>query len=167
MTSVKTAIVKKLSTKVLVGQAKAYSKDLQQGQQTDLYNVIGVAHGLKHGTTNFGDFTALMGQFIAEPLVGAKAGQRYRTGQLFLPDVALNMVAPIVENLGKGESVELAFRIGIEADDTATTGYIYTAEFLTEPKENDPLEALAAKALPAPTPEEKPEEKKPTANTKA
>jgi hypothetical protein len=149
----KIAIVKKLSGKVLVGQVKAYAKDLQEGQSVDLFNVIGVASGLKHGTTNFGDFTALMGQFIAEPLVGAKAGQRFRTGQLFLPDVALNMVAPIVENLGKGESVELAFRIGITASETSSVGYEYNAEFLVQPKENDPLEALMAKALPAPAKE--------------
>lgn len=159
----KIAIVKKLSGKVLVGNVKAYIKELQDGQTIDLYRVIGVAAGLKTGTSNYGDWTALTGQFVAEAVVGAKAGQRFRTGQLFLPDVALNMVAPIVENLDKGESVELAFMIGIQADDTAQAGYTYTAEFLVEPKENDPLEALMAKALPAPAPEASTKKAKETA----
>lgn len=156
MTTAKIAIVKKLSAKTLVGIVKSYAKDLQPGQSIDLFKVVGVASGLKVGTSNYGEWTALMGQFVAEALVGAKAGQRFRTGQMFLPDVALNMVAPVVGNLGKGDSVELAFTVGIQHDDDSSTGYIYDASFLIEPKENDPLEALLAKALPAPAKTETP-----------
>ena len=147
-------IVKKLSGKVLVGNVKAYIKDLQEGQTLDLYRVVGIARGVKNGTSTFGDYTALMGDFVAEALVGSKIGQRSRTGQLFLPDVALNLVSSTVENLSKGEGVELAFTVGITASESSAIGYEYNCSFLVEPGANDPLEALMAKALPAPAKED-------------
>lgn len=142
-------IVKKLSTKVLVGNVKSYLKDLQKGQVCDLFRVVGLARGTRSGSSNCGDFTALTGDFVAEAVTGDKAGQRFRTGQLFLPDVALGLIVPIVDNLGKGDSVELAFMVGITPDDDSATGYIYVASFLQEPSANDPMEALLAKAMPA------------------
>jgi len=144
------AIVKKLSMKVLVGNVKAQIKDLQEGQSVDIARVVGIARGLRHGTSTYGDFTALTGDFVAEALVGAKVGSRFRTGQLFLPDVAQNLVQPTVENLAKGDGVEMAFTIGVIATESSNTGYEYTASFLVEPSANDPLEALMSKALPAP-----------------
>lgn len=72
---------------------------------------------------------------------------RYRTGTMFLPDVALGLILPALESAGKGAQIQFAFRIGVERDDTAATGYIYTAESLIEPEENDPLELLVAKAM--------------------
>lgn len=152
-------IVKKLSAKVLMGNVKTYTKDLQEGQTVDLFKVIGIARGFRTGTSTYGDFTALTGDFVAEALVGAKIGQRFRTGQLFLPDVAMNLVAPTVEGLGKGEGVELAFNVGIVAAESSNTGYEYTCSFLIEAAPNDPLEALMAKALPAPAPETSKEKK--------
>lgn len=143
----KIAIVKKLSAKVLVGNVKTYIKDLQPGQSVDLFRVVGIANKTKTGTSNYGDWEALLGNFIAEALVGAKKDQRYRTGQLFLPDVVLNMVTPLID--GKS-AVQMGFVVSAIADDDSNTGYIYSADFLMEPEENDPLEALMKKALPAP-----------------
>lgn len=152
-------ITKKVSARTLVGNVKSYIKDLQNGQDMDIMRVVGLANGLKQGETNFGEWTALIGSFVAEPLVGEKAGKRVRTGQIFLPDVALNLVVGAVENLAKGESVELAFTIGVERDDDIMIGYVYTASFLVEPEINDPLEMLMQKALPAPKAEDKPADK--------
>lgn len=155
----KVAIVKKLSGKVLVGNVKTYVKDLQEGQSVELFQVVGIARKIKTGISNFGEWEALMGEFVAEALVGAKAGQRYRTGQLFLPDVALNLVASELTS-GNINGIQLGFKVGAMVDETSSTGYVYTAEFLMEPEENDPLESLIAKALPAP--EKKPEKTKET-----
>lgn len=149
----KVNIVKKLSAKVLVGNVKSYVKDLQEGQSLDIFRVVGIARKIKTGISNFGEWESLMGEFVAEPLVGAKAGQRFRTGQMFLPDVALNLIAPVVGNGNNG--VELAFVVNIEANEDSATGYIYSCQFLVEPESSDPLEALMAKALPAPAKEEK------------
>jgi len=147
-------IVKKLSMRVLVGDVKKLAKPLENGAALDLAKVVGIARGTKTGVSNFGDWVALTGDFVAEALVGDKVGKRYRTGTLFLPDVALSLVVPIVSGLEKGEAMELAFTVGIEGNEDANTGYIYTAAFLMEPAENDPMEALLNKAMPAlPAPE--------------
>jgi hypothetical protein len=150
----KVTISKKLSMKVLAGNIKAAVKSLANGESVDLARVVGIARGTKTGESQFGPWTALTGDFIAESLHGDKAGNRYRTGTLFLPDVALDLVLPHVEGLAKGDGVELAFKLSAEANEDANHGYVYGAEFLTEPEENDPLEALAAKALPAPAEKE-------------
>ena len=92
-------IVKKLSMKVLVGNVKAIAKPLKTGESVELAKVVGIARGLKVGTSNFGDWTALMGDFVSSVSVGEKKGQQFRTGQLFLPDVALNLVESTVANI--------------------------------------------------------------------
>lgn len=173
-------IAKKLSTKAIIG---GKPKIPEAGQVNWLYKVVGIASTIKTGVSNFGEWTALMGQFIveverqkADPKTGellteARIDEKtkkpvvidgkevtipvmetvqMRTGQLFLPDVALNLVGPALEAAGKGASVQFAFKVGVERDDTAATGYTYTAESLIAPEENDPLEMLMAKALPAP-----------------
>lgn len=171
-----TQIAKKISMKVLVGTVGAfipmkeetYEKDgktltkevYANGETVWVAEVIGLARGTKTGTSNYGEWTALMGDFYARPLVGDKAdkvddkgevtetGTRYRTGQLFLPDVALNLIVPVVDTLDKGAAVEVAFKIGITANEESNFGYDYTAAFLVEPEENDPLSMLAAKVAP-------------------
>lgn len=166
-----TNIVKKLSMKVLLGNVgkfipvkeimvtrgdKEVAKEVPAiGETTWLANIVGIARGTKTGTSTYGEWTALVGDFIAEPLVGEKVGNRFRTGQLFLPDVVLFM---ITSALGDNKGVEFSFKVGIiaadmEGDNASATGYEYTADFLIAPAESDPLAALAAKALPAPAPE--------------
>jgi len=159
-----TNIAKKISMKALVGTVGAfipmkeetYEKDgktivrevYANGETAWIAQIIGLARGTKHGISNFGDWTALMGDFYAEALVGEKVDTRYRTGQLFLPDVALNLVLPVLDGLDKGAAVEVAFKIGITANEESNYGYDYTASFLVEPSDNDPLSMLAAKVMP-------------------
>ena len=163
----KANIVKKLSMRHLVGNVKSYipTKEVEEqrngktvvkdvpaiGETAWLASVVGIARGTKTGQSTYGEWTALTGDFVATAMVGEKKGQRFRTGQLFLPDVVLNMITAAID--GKS-GVEFAFNIGITAADTegerpSATGYEYTADFLTEPAENDPLAGLVA-ALPAP-----------------
>jgi len=170
-------IAKKISMKALCGNIAAlipmkietFEKDGKEvnrevralGETTWLANVVGLARGVKTGMSNYGEWSALQGEFVAEALEGEKKGTRYRTGQLFLPDVALFLVTPLVYQLDKGGAVEVAFKIGITAvtDDVSNTGYEYTAEFLIEPSQNDPLEMMLAKVAPALENKEKPKGK--------
>lgn len=141
-------ISKKLSAKALVGNVKTLAKPLKTGETLMLFRVVGFAKGVKYGETAMGMFCALMGDFVAIPLVGENEGKQYRTGQMFLPDVVNNLVIPTIENINKGDTVQMAFEVGITEDVNSAPGYVYTAKFLIEPDKNDPLEMLLNKAIP-------------------
>lgn len=148
--AVKTEIVKKISVGKLVGKVPAVLPDSKSDKTPVVISrVAGVARGIKAGESTYGAFQALTGDFVCEPMVGENKGKRYRSGVLFLPDVALDLITPHVAGLAKGEGVEVAFAITAKNDDSVTIGYSYGAEFLVEPEGNDPLEALLAKAMPA------------------
>jgi hypothetical protein len=157
-----TSIVRKVSVKTLVGKVKPYLANMPEGGEISLARIVGIARGIKAGESNYGPWKALTGDFIAEPLVGDHAGKRFRAGNLFLPDVALDLVAPAVEATPKGDTVQFAFEVTAIVREESSTGYEYGAKTLIEASENDPLEALVSLALPAPSPEpEKSEEKAP------
>lgn len=148
-------IVKKLSVGKLVGNVKAVLPDnVKDTSSITLARLVGIARGSKTGESQFGMWTSLTGDFVFEPLMGANAGKRFRSGQLFMPDVALDLVLPLVDGLGKGEGVEVAFALTVRRDETSQIGYSYGAQFLMEPQENDPIMGLLDKAMPAlPSPE--------------
>ncbi len=146
----KIEIAKKLSMRHIVGGSIPKPVDEDGKREITLCAVVGIAAGLKHGESNYGPWTALLGNFKALPLYGENKGKEIRTGQLFLPEAALNTISPYVENASKGESIQFAFEIGVRYDKAANTGYTYFCNSLMEPAENDPLEALFANvAIPA------------------
>lgn len=131
------AMIKKLSTPKIMGGRLRF----KEGEsQRDLYQIVGVASGSKSGTSDYGEWRNLTGNFAAINLV---TGEEFRSGIAFLPDVALD---PILGQLSMGATaVEFGFTISIIEDDDSATGYVYTAMPLIEPDENDPLEALTGK----------------------
>lgn len=157
------SIMKKMSMKALVGDVKGqFPADAKDGDTVWLGRVVGLGKGLKTGESNYGPWTAILGDFQISGYAGNGKDKTYRTGQLFLPEVVENMVAPEVANLERGASVIFAFDIGIIKDANSSTGYVYTAAFVKEPAENDPLALLTKEvaALPAPgTPEKEPAKK--------
>lgn len=131
------AMIKKLSTPKIMGKKPR----LNEGEKTrDLYQVVGIASGRKTGESDFGPWCSLTGNFAA---VNLSTGEQFRSGVLFLPDVALD---PVLGQMDAGAtSVEFGFTISILEDDDSATGYVYTATPLMAPDQNDPLEALTNK----------------------
>lgn len=138
-------IVKKLSPKVLLGGSRP--KIPNAGETNWIASVVGVATGVKQGESNFGPWMALMGSFVAEAKSTEKEGElvRFRTGQLFMPDVVNNLIIGALN--GAKDGVQFGFKIGVIKDDSAATGYTYVAESLIAPAANDPLEKLIGAAL--------------------
>lgn len=134
----KFAIVKKLSIKGILGRKPKVPED---GKVNWLVQFIGVATGMKTGSSNFGEWTALTGSFQG---VNMETGDVMRSGMCFMPDVALNLITPA---LGQKDTkgIEFAFNIGVKADEKSTIGYVYVAEPVLEASENDPLEMLTKK----------------------
>lgn len=138
---------KKLSTAKIYGKIVARTLP-EDGSVKPLYTIIGVAQGVKEGTSDYGDWVGLLGQFEA---VNRDTGERFASANVFLPDVAQDL---IVAQLRSGaQNVQFAFTIGARVDDSSTVGYTYTAEPILAPDQKDPLEELrqsAFAALPAP-----------------
>lgn len=140
-------LIKKLSVKTVCGKPKA-----PQGKETVWkMEVFGVATGIKRGETAMGPWYAFTGTFQA---VNMDNGKIYRSGILFLPEVAGGLMLPQIND--QNRAVEFGFRIGVKADDESAVGYIYVAEPLMPVSENDPIELLSRKmqALPAPAKEQ-------------
>lgn len=121
----------------------------KNGGNQPLLDVYGVATKFKPGQSNYGEYIAFMGNFRA---IRHSDKQVFHSGKVILPKMIEEglwaAMGPEVNN------VQFAFRIGCKFDKKAATKYVYTAESLTPPAENDPVatleKQLAGKLLAAP-----------------
>lgn len=109
-----------------------------KGDSHKLMRVVGIASGLQTGEGDNGPWTGLKGQFRATNLL---TGEEFSSGKCFLPNVAQDMVVGAIMADG-ASAVEFAFDISVQFEESAATSYIYSAESLIQPKENDPLSML-------------------------
>lgn len=111
---------------------------------TVLYHVFGMAHGTKTGTSDNGPFCAFLGSFEA---VRAKDGQRYQSGQCFVPKAIEDLLVAAMHAGQKDDptaSVEFAIEVGIEFSETRI-GYAYVVKNLIKTKNADPLADLRSR----------------------
>jgi hypothetical protein len=142
--------VKKLSVATVYGKIDA-KKVLTSDRPVDLMIVYGLAVGTKSGTSNYGEWTALVGEFEA---VNCETGEASQANQLFLPEIAL---LPLRVALERAQSVKFAIKLQARAATNSKPGgvpYEYVFENVLPPAEDDPMQALRAEvqrlALPAP-----------------
>lgn len=133
--------LKKLSVKTVYGKP-AFAKEDADGTEISVMQVFGQAQGVKAGTSNFGEWEALTGNFEA---VNIDTGEAYRAAQLFLPDLAHE---PLVMAMKANPDTPIDFAIEITArkDSTVAVGYSYGMKTLIETETADPLRALREKA---------------------
>jgi hypothetical protein len=131
------ALTKKISTAKIYGKINV-RKLPEDGSVLNLYTVIGVAIGTKSGTSDFGDWTSLVGQFEATNM---ETGERLSSANCFLPDVAQGLVEAQLAQEGT-QQVQFAFVIGAKADEGSPVGYSYTAQPVLAPDAKDPLAEL-------------------------
>lgn len=138
-----TTLISKISV------AKCHGKlDPKALPKTPILRVFGVARGVLTGTSTFGQWEALSGDFIA---VNLETGEEFRSGKAFMPDIALNLVTGALA--GSPDGVEFAFDFGVKpsAKDPENK-YEYTVKPVVKAKESDQianLRALVAEAAPA------------------
>lgn len=137
---------KKISVARLCGKMTA-ARVAKAGGRIQLARIIGEAIGVKTGVTDFGEWTALTGQFHGTNL---ETGETMASAVCFLPDVALDLITAQLS--GGAKAVEFAFDISVVADESSSVGFIYTASPILQAADNDPIKRLQAKiaALPAP-----------------
>jgi hypothetical protein len=97
--------------------------------------VMGIASGVKVGSSDHGDWKAVTGTFKA---INVHTGEEFLSSTCFLPDVAMDMIFGEVKN---GQRVEFAFNIIAELNEESDVGFIYKAVPLFK-EEFNPLKAL-------------------------
>lgn len=116
-----------------------------------LYKVYGFATSVRNSkdiltgdakkdarTEMHGPWQCLIGQFEA---VSDITGEVSRSGQTFLPQFAIDMVAgQFAENV---ERVKFGFGIAAKFDDSTPTKYTYVVTPLLDVAEDDPIKAIA------------------------
>lgn len=142
-------LVLKLSAKTVIGNVRNLLprdelnddktvKVNRNGESVKLMRVIGQCTGMKTGESQFGPWIAFTGSFQA---IKMETGEIFRSGKIFLPEVAEQLLAPLVME-ADGKAVEFAFDIEAKRDDSLAIGYIYEVTPLLEVAESDPMKAL-------------------------
>lgn len=145
--------IKKISVATVYGAIDA-KKVLSADGPIEVMRLFGNAVGTKSGTSQYGDWTALIGAFEA---TNPETGEVMQSSQAFLPEIALIPIMTALSAEGV-KGVQFAIRLFVaEAKNRKPGGsvYEYTYENVLPPADNDPMQALraqmqAALALPAP-----------------
>lgn len=126
------SLKKKISVKTVYG--KPDPRTIPENGSIPVMRVMGQVTGLRTGQGDFGPWVAFKGEFIA---VNLGTGESFKGSQLFLPEVASDLIENAVIN-AEGSNVNVAFDIeairGRTSDD-----FEYTAKPHMEVEESDPL----------------------------
>ncbi|MFW9874962.1 MAG: hypothetical protein ACFFG0_17790 [Candidatus Thorarchaeota archaeon] len=133
----KANIVRKISVKTVFGKIDA-RKLPNEEEPVPVIRAMGRAHGVKTGTSTYGDWVAIKGDFFA---VNLQTGVGYRGTQLFLPPVASELVESVLADCESG-TVDIAFDIFAFFSENSATQYEYSAKPIIESKEADPMHGL-------------------------
>ena len=126
-----------------ISVAKVHGKiDMKALPKGTIFRIVGIARGTKTGVTNFGQWEALTGTFVAYNLL---TGEEFRSGVCFMPQTAIDLVTGALADSPDG--VEFALDIGVKPSSREPeTKYEYTLHPVLKPKDTDAMGALLAKA---------------------
>lgn len=146
-----TRIEKKITVKSVIGGKPSIKKIIEAyeagGGALRLMEVFGIANDMKEGVSVLPDgkestWTKLVGTFLARNI---ETGETVRSGICIMPGAANDLIVGALKGQGaEFRGIEFGFRISAQYDEAAATTYVYKVEALHAPKENDPLEKLAA-----------------------
>lgn len=130
--------VKKISIAKLCGKLRAPELFKEGKTRVLICTVVGIATGTKHGVSDYGEWTALIGSFRATSKIGDE--KTMDSPQLFMPDVAQMPISAALE--GGANMAEFAVGIIAVEDEESATGYVYECENLAPSSDVDPLDRL-------------------------
>lgn len=108
----------------------------------DIAHVGGTARGVKSGTSSFGEWTALTGDFWAQNVA---TGEEYRSTVLIMPSIAQDLVVNALRD-SDNNAVDLAFTITATPDVADGVvrgrGYKFGAKPVIQPKEADEMSRI-------------------------
>ncbi|MCS6947601.1 MAG: hypothetical protein NZM12_08300 [Steroidobacteraceae bacterium] len=149
----KVEILKKITVANCNAQptAEEIAKMEKNGSVLPLMDVYGIARKFKPGESDKGPYVKFYGDFKA---VNLRSKEVFQSSVLIAPQIVEQPLFAVMSEEGVN-NVQFAFRISAKYDKSAATKYVYRAESLLPPADNDPLvlleKSLAGKlALPAP-----------------
>lgn len=155
-TAVEAKIEKKLNPKTFFLGSEVEIVDFAPGKDEpeavkEFAHIYGVGSGFKTGHSQYGDWTAITGQFEGVSLI---TGRRYISGTCFIPGAAGDMLigglrTAKVSDPDASATFGLALGVKYLRRQDGTHGYEYTARKILDIKAADPLAELRA-AMPAP-----------------
>lgn len=130
-------LVKKISVKTVFGNI-----DVRKLSDSPIaiMRIIGVATKIKSGESEFGQWTAFLGQFKATNL---QTNEVFASGKCFLPPQASEILEGQFDD--EHSRIEFAFDISAKYSEDSTVKYEYIVEPLFKPAENDPIALLESK----------------------
>lgn len=138
---------KKLSPKTVVGDIKKMVKDgtIKSGQA--IYRAMGIADSFRSGETNYGPWTAFLGDFEYTNML---TGEVFRGSQAFF-DATFTEALMNKMRAADGQAIEFALECSVDISDDYPTGFAYVARPILDGAHNR-LEGLRNRlaALPAP-----------------
>lgn len=142
---------RKLSVKVIM-QPQAITKALipEGEKEIALCRIWGRASSTKSGHSQFGDWTAFLGDFKA---VNYLTGEKFASNKVLLPKLCEEQVMAKLASMGpEARGVEFAYEIGIaiDKDPRSGRGYQYVTKSLTKITGADPLATMEADMPPLP-----------------
>ena len=133
-------MIKKISVKNVFGTIA--NKD--NGETTDLIEVLGICIDTEKVTTQYGDATKFKGSFKA---TNCETGEQFESSTLYLPDIAADELKMAMSS--GAQQVQFATRISVQhsvtTDEKGNMSYDYQyacENLLPKSEENDPLLAL-------------------------
>lgn len=162
-------VVRRLDTKAVVGNFKKIVEGMEDGEQKELYHLIGKATEVKTGNGTYGLWVGFVGEFQAVPFDAetGEVGEDMFSDLAFLPDPYEGLVHKAMRERAEGEiqeiedgstqpptklykglgAVEIALTIGIVKDSSKPTGYMFVTKSLQDIKVSSSIDHLT-KLLP-------------------
>lgn len=148
-------LVKKITPKTVCGDVLTFIKERnpnpKKGHSVLLFDLLGIASGVRTGQSNYGEWLMFTGQFEA---VNLDTGEVFNAPQCALPEPVQSMLK---HAMTQHDSADFALRVGakiVDAELSAHTHYEYTVSVIKKIDEADALSALrdmrTSFALPAP-----------------
>ena len=145
------AIIRKLSTKTVVGNLKslvmAGLKDdtFADGDVQDVLSLVGIIKKYNEGEhAEFGTYYEFVGSFEGTAHMGPNKDQSFRAPKCFMPEAATELLIEEIQRVaaehdGELQDVQVAVKIQVRIDESVASNYVYQVVPLIESSQADPL----------------------------
>ena len=142
-------IIKKVSIKAVFGKVAEIREICEKAKKGEgekakylpvhMMRLTGTVTGIRQGEGANGPWTGFSGEFLA---ISGRDRTAWRGSQAFPPEVVTDLIKQAYQHVDDGSTLSIGFDVFATFDESAITGYVYSAQALLEPQESDPLVML-------------------------